>query len=219
MTCGCPDAVTASLRRTVQAELDKAKAMLRKTGLFDAAVGNSVGAVGADLDQANSEIPLPLDLDDPASLLQYLTCPLTPLALGFQTAGDLTALDQTALFTKVKGLSKGELDQARKNYDVSLNASSNSKLIKIARTYVKELLRLDFNQATFANAVLITATVQQLCPDDEYLEGPYQEFANVSSQISFSGGVPSGLSPNASAIVAKLLIAEQKFEALRKFTA
>lgn len=218
MTCGCPDAVTASLRRTVQTELDKAKAMLRKTGLFNAAVGDSVGAVGADLDQANSEIPLPLDLDDPASLLSYLTCPLTPLALGFQSAGDLTSLDQTALVTKVKGLTKGELDQARKNYDVQLDASSNAKLIKIARTYVKELLRLDFNQATFAQAVLITAVVQDLCPD-EYEEGPYQDFANVASQISFTGGVPSGLSPNASAIVAKLLIAEQKFKALREFSA
>jgi hypothetical protein len=213
MTCGCPDAVTATLRRTVQDELDKAKAILRKTGLFNSAVGDSVGAVGADLDQANSEIPLPLALDV-SSVGSYLTCPLLPLAIGVQ-AEDLFSLDQTALFNKIKGLGKGELDQARKNYDVNLESSSNAKLIKIARTYVKELLRIDFNQITFARAVLISATVLQLCGQEEYTEGPYQEFANIASQISFSGGVPSGLSPNAAAIVSKLLIAEAKFKALR----
>lgn len=215
MSCGCPDAVTATLRRIVQTELEKAKAILRKTGLFNAAVGNSVGAVGADLDQANSEIPLPLALDA-NTVGSYLTCPLTPLALGLQSGGDLLALDQTALFTKVKGLGKGQLDKARKNYDVSLESSSNAKLIKIARTYVKELLRLDFNQSTFEQAVLITATVQEVCEDDEYTQGPYQAFATVAQDISFSGGVPSGLSPNAAAIVSKLLIAEEKFEALRR---
>lgn len=213
MTCGCPDAVTATLRRIVQDELDKAKAVLRKTGLFNAAVGDSVGAVGLDLDQANAEIPLPLALD-PSTILQYLTCPLLPLAIGVQ-AGDIASLDQTALFTKIKGLGKGELDQARRNYDVSLESSSNAQLIKIARTFVKELLRIDFSQVTFARAVLISATVLQLCGQEEYTEGPYQEFANIASQISFSGGVPSGLSPNAAAIVSKLLIAETKFKALR----
>lgn len=216
MACICPTAVTATLRRIVQAELEKARAILAKTGLFNAAVGDSVGTVGADIDAAIGDIPDPLALDS-AGIASYLTCPLTPLALGLQSAGDVAALDQTVLAKKLKGLSKGEVDQARANFDVSMESSANAKLIEIARSYTKDMLRLDFTPSTFEQALLITATVQQLCPDDEYLEGPYQDFAIISSQISFdaSTGVPTGLDTNAAAIVQKLLRAEEKLEALR----
>jgi hypothetical protein len=181
--------------------------------LWDSSIGGYAHFEG-DIDSALATIPTasPLNYLD---LVQYLTCPLTPLALGLSIT-DISALDPTIALNKVKGLRSGEIEHARSNYEGVLSSSANSGLIRIARKYVNELLRLQFNSSSFTEAVIISATVLATCGTDEYTAGPYAAFANAVTDFSFQNGVPTGLDQNAAAIVQKLLSAEAKFKALRE---
>ena len=203
-----------TLRGRVQRELDKVLAITNSTTLFNSASKDVVGNAGADIDAAVGVIPsaAPINYLD---LLAYLTCPLTPLALGLSIT-DITSLDPTIALNKAKGLRLGEIQQARKNYEDSLSRSPNSGLIKVARKYTNELVRLQFDATSFTEAVIISATVLAVCGTDEYNAGPYAAFANATTNFSFANGVPSGLDQNAAAIVQKLLNAEQKFKSLRE---
>lgn len=214
MSCGCPDAVVYALRGRVQRELDKVLAIKNATGLFNRAAKDVVGNAGDDIDAAVGTIPSasPIGYLD---LIQYLTCPLTPLALGLSIT-DITDLDPTIALNKVKALRSGEIEHARKNYEDTLSRSPNSGLIKIARKYVNELLRLQFDASSFTEAVIISATVLSACGTAEYNSGPYASFANAVTDFSFQNGVPTGLDQNAAAIVQKLLNAETKFKQLRE---
>lgn len=213
-SCGCPDAVIFHLRSRVQRELEKVRAIKRSTGLFDSATSEVIGLAGGDIDTAVGLIPAasPVDFLD---LLAYLTCPLTPLAVGLGIT-DLQDLDPTIALNKVSELRGSEVESARSNYEGSLRRSTNANLIKIARKYVSELLRIRFDANTFAEAVLISATVLAVCGTSEYNSGPYAAFALEIQDFSFQNGVPSTLSQNAAAVVQKLLRAEQKFKELRE---
>lgn len=216
MSCGtCPTAVTATLRRRVQAELDKLRAITRLTGLFNDAYGTVAGNGFDDVNSAVSSIPSPhnIGLTD---LLQYVTCPLTPLALGLGDLDDLLTLDPAAQSEKIKGLSTGDIDEARKNYEDSLGRSANAKLIAQVRKYEAEMRRIQFNSASFAEALVISATVQVVCGSEEFITGPFQSFATLASGFSFVGGVPSTLNSNLAAVVQKLKQGEDKFKALRR---
>jgi len=211
--CGCPDAVIYSLRKIVQVELDKVRAIINATSYFDQAAKDVVGFAGDDIDSAAGAIPSPLSISF-TDILEYITCPLLPLALGL-TLADIQDLDPTVQLQKVKDLKAGEIQEARETYEAGLSSSDNAKLIGVARKYTKEMERLRFDSVTYANAVLISATVLAVCGTEEYQAGPYEEFATVIQDFDMANGVPSGLSGNSAAIVQKLMNAEAKFKALR----
>lgn len=214
MACGtCPDAVTATLRRKVQAELDKLRAITKLTGFFNDSFGATAGVAVSDVDGAVNSIPSPVPLDF-LGILQYVTCPLTPLALGLGLS-DLTALDPNAQLQKVKSLGTGNIDTARANYEKSLNNSVNAKLIEQARRYEREMRRLQFDANSFAEALVISAVVQIVCGQDEFTQGPFQAFATLAQGFSFTGGVPSTLDQNLAALIQRLSQGEAKFKALR----
>lgn len=215
MSCGtCPDAVTATLRRKVQAELDKLTAITRLTSFFNDAFGETAGVGVSDVNAAVNSIPSPSPLNF-LDILQYVTCPLTPLALGLDGITDLTTLDPAAQLAKVKDLGTGDIDTARGNYEKALNNSPNAKLISQSRKYEREMRRIQFNSDSFAEALVISATVQVVCGNEEFLAGPYQQFATLASTFSFTGGVPSTLDQNLAALIQKLSQGEAKFKALR----
>lgn len=213
--CGnCPDAVIGTLRRKVQAELDKLKAITRNTHFFNDAFGATAGVAHDDINSAVSSIPTPLPVNF-LDILQYATCPLTPLALGIGGLTDLTKLDPNAQLQKVKQLGGGNVDTARKNYEKVLKTSPNAKLISQSRKYERELRRLQFDPDSFAEALVIAATIQSVCGDDEFTSGPFQSFATLAQDFSFVGGVPSLLDQNLAAVIQKLTQGEAKFKALR----
>lgn len=211
--CGCPEAVIYSLRSIVQAELDKVRAILRATSFFDRAIREVAGVLGEILDAALAAIPDPVVIDV-SSILDYLTCPLLPLALGLDLV-DIEDLDPGILLAKLKALKAAEIEDARQAYEAFLRAAEHAQLLFVASTYTRNLSRLRFDAASFAKAVLISATVLAVCGEEEYQAGPYEEFATVIQDFNMDNGVPSSLSDNAAAIVQKLLQIEQKFKALR----
>lgn len=214
MSCNCPDTIVYALRSRVQQELDKVLAIKTSTNFFNNAAKDVVGDAGSDIDSAVSGIPAPPTYDF-AEMVKYLTCPLTPLALNLSIT-DIASLDPTIALNKIKGLNSGQIENARTSYEKTLSIAPTAGLIKVARKYANELLRLQFDAASYTEAVIISATVLAVCGEEEYNAGPYAAFANATTDFSFVAGVPSGLSQNAAAITQKLLAAEAKFKQLRK---
>jgi hypothetical protein len=182
--------------------------------VFNDSFGSVAGTGFEDVNSAVSAIPSPHNLNL-VEILQYVTCPLTPLALALGDLDDLLTLDPSAQAQKIKGLSTGDIDEARKSYEKVLGNSANAKLIKQVRKYEAELRRIQFNAQSFAEALVICATVQVVCGNEEFVTGPFQSFATLANGFSFTGGVPSTLDTNLAAVVQKLKQGEDKFKALR----
>ena len=209
--CGtCPDAVTFTLRRIVQTQLDSLRSIKSLTDVFSNALKDIAGL--ADVDAASlldavPEVPS-IGIDD---ILGYLTCPLTPLAVALDPSS-FSNLDPSVQLQKLRSLSRATIEQARASFESGLDASPYKQVMGISRKYVGEMTRLRFDAEGFASAVVIAGTILALCPD-EYEAGPYLDFANEAQGFSFTGGLPSDLDPNVAALVQKLLLAETQFRA------
>ena len=211
-SCGtCPDAVTFTLRRIVQDQLDNVRSIKSLTDALSRALQDIAGLADLDITGLLDGIP-DIPAIDFTDILGYLTCPLTPLALALDLS-QIQALDPTVQLQKLKRLAQSEIEQARATFEDALTASPYRQLINIARRFATEITRIRFDEVRFAEAVLISATVLAVCGTDEYQDGPYQDFANEVQDFSFVGGVPADLETNVAAIVQKLVQSELKFKA------
>lgn len=209
----CPDAVLLHLRGVVQRELDKVRALQRRVSEYNRGFPVVSSTAADDLSAAVAGIPSGDSLSV-FSLAAYLACPLLPLAFSVELA-ELTVLDPTVLLDKVKGLSSGELSKHRATFNASLEASGDSGAIKLIRKLEHSLRRIGFDAASFAHAVVITASMNALFPT-EFAAGPYQEFANAADGFAFSGGVPTTLNADLQYMVGKLQEAETRFTSLKE---
>lgn len=215
MACGtCPDAVTFTLRSKVEIALDQVRSIKELSFNYNRALQDVAGlaeGVVASIAAAIPDVP-GLDFGD---ILGYLTCPLTPLALALGNLNEFTELDPRVQLARLRGLIRAEIEYARRGFEDALAQIDFRNVVDIARKYVNEFLRIRFDAVAFAEAVVITATVYAVCGEDEYVEGPYLDFANEVQDFSLTGGVPSSLDVNVAAIVQRLLEAETKFTALQ----
>lgn len=213
MSCGtCPDNVVSVLRTRVRQELDKLTAITRMTSFFNDAIGEVAGIGAEDVGNAVEAIPSPVSTNF-LDILGYVTCPLTPLALGLDEVSDLTDGDLNSQLKALQGLQKGTIDKARREYEQTLSNSPNSKLIGQSRKYERQLRQIRFNSASFSEAVLITATVQSVCDQQEF-DDVFVDFAVLSADFNFVGGVPGTLDTNLAAMIQRLGAGEAKFSAL-----
>jgi len=189
------------------------RAVLRLTNFFNDAVGAIAGAVFDDVCAAVDAIPLPVPTTF-IDLLAYLTCPLTPLALINGDIASLIESDVNSQLKAVQNFNQGIIDRARRSYEDILGSSINAKLIDQIRKYDRQLRQLSFDPVSFAEAVVATAIVQSVCDDDEF-DDVFVDFAKLSDGFAFSGLVPTGLSTDAAAVLAKFSQGELKFKALR----
>lgn len=219
MTCGCPDPVIQTLRAVVQTELNRVRQILRLSGFFETLSDEALGEAGVDIDAAVNVIPSPISFDV-GEIASYLTCPLTPLALACiilndDDGGGFGNQSPTSQVSRLKALYRRFIDDARNAYEQLLDDAPSASTIRIARRYERNLSRVGLTAASFAKAVTVTATVLDVCGEEEYTAGPYQDFANVAQGFDFVGGIPNSISGNAAALVSKLTAGETKFKALR----
>ena len=184
------------------------------TSFFNDAIGDVAGIGAEDVGNAVSAIPSPVSTNF-LEILGYITCPLTPLALGLGGISDLTDGDLNSQLKALQGLQVGTIDKARREYEQTLDNSPNSKLIRQSRKYERSLRQIGFNAQSFAEAVLITATVQSVCDEQEF-DDIFGNFAVLSVDFSFVGGVPGTLDTNLAAMIQRLGAGEAKFGALRE---
>ena len=185
------------------------------TGVFSDVLSAAAAGAFAALNSAVAAIPAPFGLDNFLSIASYLTCPLTPLALGLDGLTDLTSLDPNSQLKRLRGLVEGEIDAARRAYETTLSTDPAAAVISQVRKYEQQLRSIQFDAVSFAEATLISATVFVVCGEEEFNEGPYNAFSLLSTGFSFEAGVPATLDQNLQASVAKVAEGEAKFEVLR----
>lgn len=218
MACAtCPDPVIFSLRRKVEDELNKLARVIQLGGIFSDFLGQVAGIPFEDVNAAVNAIPNPIPLN-PLDILAYITCPLTPLALALTDLDELLEGTIESQERRLRRLLSGTVSNARQAYELALTNTPNAKLIQACRRYQRELQRLRFDAESFAEAVVIVASVQAVCGDEEFLEGPYQRFAELANGFSFVGGVPGNLDQNLAALIQKLNEGEAKLAALQAVT-
>lgn len=212
MACSnCPDAVTFTLRDIVQTELDNIRSIKNLSTSISRALQDVAQLAVDTVERAIDLIPVLPGLDF-TEILGYLTCPLTPLALAVDFEQFASALDPTVQLQRLKALGRSVLNNARREFEAFLAASDYRQIIGIARKFANEFLRIRFNPASFAKAVVISATVLAVCGQEEYEAGPYLEFANELTNFSLTGPIPSGLDVNVSALLQRLIEAETRFK-------
>ena len=216
MACpGCPDAVTQTLRDKVQRELDKLNAILAMSNIFSDSINAAAANAFAAIDDAVAAIPNPVGVGSFLDILGYVTCPLTPLALGLDGLSDLTDTDPNTQLKKLRALGEGEISAARRAYERTLNIDPHAAVVRQIRKYEQQLRNITFDAASFAEATLIAATVFVVCGQEEFNEGPFNAFAIASQGFSFTAGVPSTLDTNIALTVSRLAEGEAKFALLR----
>lgn len=212
MACGtCPDSVTFTLRNKVDLALQQVLAISGLADVFNRALQDVAGLAVSDVGALVDAIPV-IGIPDFSEILGFLTCPLTPFALLLGDLTEFTELDPNVQLGRLKSLSKATIDKARLDYEDGIKGSDYRQVINLARSYSNQITRIRFDAVSFAEAVLITAIVLAVCGEDEYTEGPYQDFANAISGFSLTGGVPASLDVNVASLLQSLVLGETKFQ-------
>ena len=180
---------------------------------FNDAIGDLAGIAAEALTNAVDAIPEPVSTDF-LSLIDYITCPLTPLALGLGGISDLTNGDLNTQLKRLQGLQKGTIDKARREFEQTLANTPEAKMIQQGRKLDRQIRQLNFDAESFAEAVLITAVVQSVCDQQEFDE-IFGDFAILSADFASKGGLLGVLNTNLAAMQQQLIRAETKFSALR----
>lgn len=204
----CPPAVLAVLRFTVQNELDKVRAIQRALDFVN--LVQIEPEFLETLDQLVDAIPV-VPFLNPASLVQYFTCPLTPIALSLDPTL-LANMDPTVFLARARDLISAEIMRAQQAFEEGM--ANAPRGIRIVFTYFKELERIQFDEIAFAKALLVSASVAAVS-QEEYDAGPYAEFIAVTSNFEVSNGLPMKLEGLANQVMGKFLQAKAKFTLMR----
>jgi hypothetical protein len=220
----CPPAVKSVLRRRVRSDLYRVRAIKEMTTAVNRLITDLTDKVTADLTaliKLVGDIPSPVI--DISEIINWLTCPLLPLAIledprVGQAAFD--ALDPKLQKQLLLSMLAAYVDDLDRIYREGLAALQSYDLIRYLQKYLDELRRLDLDAESFARSVTICATVFGLGRADsgcmqEYEDGPYNEFVEEISTFSFTGLYPSGFDPNVTAIMDHMAEAEAKLKAWR----
>ena len=105
--------------------------------------------------------------------------------------------------------------EAKKDFEIAIGNAPEVGAIQHVRAYTREVSRTKFDIVSFARAAFITASVATIDPD-EYLVGPYPEFAALAETFTMSGGFPSNISEVLAPVVSEFARAESKFKALKE---
>jgi hypothetical protein len=220
----CPDPVKSVLRRRVNLDLQRVRAIKQMTTAVNRLVTELADKVTADLSlliQLVGNIPEPVI--DISELINWLTCPLLPIAiLEDQRVGQAAfdALDPAVQIQKLKSMLAAYVEDLNNIYRTALRALNSYDIIALLQKYLDELKRIDLDAESFARSVAITATVAGLGQADagcltEFNEGPYAEFAQEITTFSFTGLYPTGFNANVATVMNHLAEAERKLSGWR----
>lgn len=216
MVCNCPDAVIAVLDKAVRVELDKLQGILSLSSAFDRALS---GVAGVAIDQVRTAVDLIPTLTglNFADILQYLTCPLTPLALLIDFDA-FKHLDPRIQIANLKAMFEHTIAEARKAYEEALSGSAQREIINIAKRFANEFARVRLDPVGLAKAVAISAAVFTLCPE-VYETRSFKRLADIAENFSLTSGLPTGLDDEVAELIGVLQLGEAKIEALKAFIA
>ncbi|RKX63112.1 MAG: hypothetical protein DRP42_08005 [Tenericutes bacterium] len=205
----CPDYIKFAVRRPVSDALAQVNAIKKLTTALNAAMTGLMGDVKDAVAAVVDAIPAPPAFDL-SEMLDLITCPLTPVAIGLNPAL-LASIDPRELFRLVQQQFNAYISEIRKNYEDALQALQEWNVVRILKQYLEDLKRVEFDEADFLVAGAIVIYVKAVCPDDEYLDGPYQAFEEAVTGWSLDGLIPTGLDSDVNDVMLELNRAEATF--------
>ena len=212
----CPDYIVAMLEGPVNRALGQVRAIKRVTDNFNARVqeltGELVDAIVADLDVLVQAIPtpIPLGLGD---ILDLITCPLLPLALGLDPSL-LAQLDPQSLIDKIKAQLREYINKITNDYENGLRALADWPNIQAPKLFLEDLKRAELDTLVFAEAVIISVYVAAVTPDI-YAGSVFEAFVDETTDFSITGILPSGINVDVQSLMSKLQVAETKIQGWR----
>lgn len=220
----CPPPVKAVLRRRVSRDLHRVRAIKDLTTALNRLLTELVVKVTNDLTALIALVGnIPEPVIDISELIDWLTCPLLPVAiLEDQRVGQAAfeALDPDTQIRALKGMLAAYVEDLETVYRTGVAALESYELIQLLQKYLDELKRIDLDAESFARSVVITATVAGFAISDdgckeEYIEGPYAEFADEITNFSFTSTYPQGFDANVTVVMDQLAEAETKLAGWR----
>lgn len=212
MVCDCPDAVINVLDSAVRVELDKLQGVLSLSGSFDRAL-NEVAGLAIDQVQAAVDLIPTISGLTPADILQYLTCPLFPLALAVDFDA-FKGLDPRIQIANLKAMFEHTIAEVRREYEETLSGAQQREVIAIAKRFAEEFPRIRLDPVSLAKAVAISAAVFTLC-NEIYETHSFSRFATIAEGFSLKSGLPSNLDPKVAELIGVLQLGEAKIAALK----
>jgi len=220
----CPPPVKAVLRRRVNKDLARVRAVKEMTTALNRLLTELVDKATADLIRLIRMVEaIPEPVIDITELINWLTCPLLPVAILEDPSiarEAFEALDPRKQIALLKRMVAAYVDDLQNIYYTALRTLESYDLVKMAQKYIDELKRIDLDAESFARSVIITATVSGLGEADdgckaEFFAGPYNEFVEEISNFSFTGLYTEGFDANVQAVMDELARAEAKFAGWR----
>lgn len=195
----CPAQVINVIAGQVSDILGRVERMQELTVNFNAAFLRTLTVtIQDDLNAWIAAIPLP-PVIDLTSILAYLTCPLTPLALNIDPLL-LANMDPRQLYYLLVDEWNQTAIDVNAAYIQSTANLNSARLIQFAQLYMQELYQtmgdpFEF-QLNLATATGYTAYISQVCPD-LYInpQYPFAAFTAAITDFTFNGLLPNGIDP------------------------
>jgi hypothetical protein len=227
MSCSstCPAQVIDVLANQASDLLGQIQRIVQLTYNFNGAfLQMLVVKVTDDLDAWIAAIPLPPTVSLTA-ILEYLTCPLTPLSLlenpGLWGPGpiDYTAILSNTppgdLYRQLTQQWRQSAKAVRVAYEKSTAALNSAFLVQFMRMYKRELNQALGDPYTFslnlATALGNATYVSQVCPDIYQNPAyPFAQLTEVLNTFTFDGFLPNGFDPSVLPVLNKVIEAETR---------
>lgn len=218
MACSdCPQFIIAPIASSVQQTLNRVREIKwitnSYTGVLQQVLSNINAVVDTELRTLVNLIPTPPDLSIDA-IIAMLLCPLTPLAVSIDPA-IVSFMDYQQMLVRVRRILKADSKLVVQGYEAAINNLGSAALIKIMRSYLKELYRAVDDASDFIAAypinVGMSLIVKEVCPDI-YADAawPFQALVEEVSDWSFDGILPTGLPLDAQVAMTLVAQAEAK---------
>lgn len=207
-----------------QLDLDKVLSIEQLTRDLNQLLIQLVAQIGNDLVKITALVQaIPDAVLDISDLVDWVTCPLLPLAIledGRAGQAAFAALDPNLQVQKLKDMLSAYVDSLSAIYFAGLEALNSYGLIKLMTGYIDQLKRIDLDADSFARSVTITATIAGLALSDagcaqEYVQGPYADFAAAITDFTFTGLYPGGFDAVVTPVMDQLSQGEARLGAWR----
>jgi hypothetical protein len=202
----------ATLVGIVQPQLDALLAVKKLVDSLKVMEVNFDTGMTVDITDALANIPV-IPVPNLGTVLSYLTCPLTPLALVVDPS-KFSGLDPRAALAQIRKMYGEQIQQAVNNYIRCLDASVHFRMINRLQYVIVEWRRLKLDPTALAKAVVITATVKATC--GYTATSVFGRFEEIMRTFALgSHGLPADIGPKVLSALIPLMAGEQMLDMLQ----
>jgi len=220
-----PAALISVLSMQIQGDLGRLRALKRATVNYNLTLSNPLAkTVNLDLKPLTDAVAaIPAPTFTLADMNAWLASPLIALVLELdtQTKKDVFAnLDAHLQQVKLTAVLRAYARQLSMRYEDTISALESYNVLKMAKTYLSEMARINYRADDYARSLRIVAQFRGLSSVDpslidEYKKGPFHAFELASSGFTFTGEIPDEFASEVRVFLTPLAAADAKLRGWR----